>query len=70
MGATKTRGIWKLHVKSAAARISVITHGLTINNCRIDVHHENPYLRNFGEVNEKIVIKGLPLELENSCMYK
>ena len=68
MGATKTRGIWKLHVKSAAARISVLTHGLTINNRRIDVHHENPYLRNFGEVNEKIVIKGLPLELENCCI--
>lgn len=65
-GATQSNGIWTIYIKSLEARVNLLTRGLTIDNHQVKLYDSNPYKRSQGEINEKIIFRGLPLEFENS----
>lgn len=69
IGATQSHGIWTIYIKSLIAKVNLLNHGLTIDNHQVTLYESNPYKRRDGEINEKIVFRGLPLELENSHIF-
>ena len=66
-GAQLIRGVWKLYTKSLNSRMQLLSHGLVIKGISIDLHDDNPYVRQKDDQSvERIIIKDLPIEIDKS----
>lgn len=66
-GAQLIRGVWKLYTKTETSHIKLLQCGLTIRGMSVNLYEDNPYTRKTDDDPvEKIIIKDLPLELDNA----
>lgn len=70
-GAQLIHGIWRLYLKSAEARVDLMTKGLFLNGIQVPLFDKNPRSTNNDDPNtrvEKIVIHDLPLSVDNDTI--
>ena len=62
VAAQKLRGVWLVYVTDDESRLALLSQGVTINEVKITLHDNNPYVMNQrGTPTERIVIKDFPL---------
>ena len=62
VAAQKLRGVWLVYVTDDESRLALVFQGITINEVKITLHDNKPYVMNQrGTPTERIVIKDFPL---------
>ncbi len=72
-GAQNVWGVWRVYLKNKASRATLLSKGLSLTGRDIQLYDKNPRTTNNADPNrsvEKIIIKDLPLSVDNSEIYK
>lgn len=69
----RDRDLWRIYIKSAESRSKLVTEGFSLGSRSIQVYDTNPFSAGTDSPDEKVVrvlIKGIPLSVEDSCIKK
>ena len=68
-GAQNVWGVWRIYVRDRESRITLLTKKIKLRNKTVQLYDKNPRVTNVQNPNitvEKIIIKDLPLSLDNT----